>query len=283
MLILTCPSKLQLLEGMLKRSLPLALPVHGAVMHINRGNPVQHEVVVDSWPEFKVVLTRPQRKVMKDKWDFFTNLYAAFYQDVDACQALLENAEAIDWSMAFQLHVLQDGVYKAVRSIAEARHVHLKPYSYLTALHPDPPSLSQKRLRNDLHIGTINSSHAALLNDTWSEGGSSHSLRYLDSLVRNFPCTGLFNKEWQLISWTLSDPVGCLTHSYTHPQYRGQGWIEVVTKGTAMKLYAHGFPVYGGVLAENHPSRQALKRQGFNFLPCTYSVFIVTPTLDPQT
>ncbi|NXL39730.1 GLYL3 protein, partial [Glaucidium brasilianum] len=59
MLILTCPAQLQRLEGALRRSLPLALPVHGAVMNINRGNPGEFEVVVDSWPEFGAVLARP--------------------------------------------------------------------------------------------------------------------------------------------------------------------------------------------------------------------------------
>ncbi|KAJ6665586.1 hypothetical protein lerEdw1_003429 [Lerista edwardsae] len=280
MLLLTCPSKLQLLEGMLRRSLPQSLTVHGAVMHINRGNPAGHEVVVDSWPEFKVVLTRPQ--VIKDNWDFYANLYAAFYQDVDACRALLKNAEAIDWSKAFQLKFLQDGVYEAAKDIAEARHVLVKPYCYDTTLHPDPFSRPQKRLRDDLHFGTINSSHAALLSDTWSKGGNRRSLRYMDNLVRNFPSTGLFNKEGQLVSWSLSDEFGCLTHGYTHPQYRGQGCIEAVTQATARTLYAHGFPVYGGVLAENHPSRQSLKRQNFDFLPWTYYMLFMTPTLDPK-
>ncbi|KQK93199.1 Glycine N-acyltransferase-like protein 3 [Amazona aestiva] len=52
MLILTCPAQLQRLEGALRRSLPLTLPVYGAVMNINRGNPAGLEVVVDAWPEF---------------------------------------------------------------------------------------------------------------------------------------------------------------------------------------------------------------------------------------
>ncbi|XP_042331876.1 glycine-N-acyltransferase-like protein 3 [Sceloporus undulatus] len=103
MLILNCSSKLQLLEGMLRRNLPKTLPVCGAVMHINRGNPAQHEVVVDTWPEFKVVLTRPRMEVVKDSRDYYTNVHAAFYWDKDACQALLENTEAIDWGRAFQL------------------------------------------------------------------------------------------------------------------------------------------------------------------------------------
>ncbi|XP_015686873.1 glycine N-acyltransferase-like protein 3, partial [Protobothrops mucrosquamatus] len=103
MLILTCSSKLQLLESVLRKGLPETLLVCGAVMHINRGNPAQHEVVVDSWPEFKVVLTRPRKEVVKDNRDYYANLHAAFYREEDACRRLLENKDAVDWDKAFQL------------------------------------------------------------------------------------------------------------------------------------------------------------------------------------
>ncbi|CAM5131105.1 unnamed protein product, partial [Natator depressus] len=36
------------------------LRVYGAVLNINKGNPFSKEVVVDSWPDFKVVITRQQ-------------------------------------------------------------------------------------------------------------------------------------------------------------------------------------------------------------------------------
>lgn len=32
-------------------------------MNISRGNPAGHEVLVDSWPNFKAVLTRPRKEV----------------------------------------------------------------------------------------------------------------------------------------------------------------------------------------------------------------------------
>ncbi|NXA13397.1 GLYL3 protein, partial [Sapayoa aenigma] len=63
MLVLNCSRKLQMLEKMLRRSFPTSLKVYGAVMNINRGNPFRAEVVVDSWPDFKAVIARPQREV----------------------------------------------------------------------------------------------------------------------------------------------------------------------------------------------------------------------------
>ncbi|XP_015284071.1 PREDICTED: glycine N-acyltransferase-like protein 3 [Gekko japonicus] len=103
MLILSCPSKLQLLEGILRKCLPQTLSVHGAVMHINRGNPAGHEVLVDSWPKFKAVLTRPCREVSKDDSDFYTNMYAAFYHDLDAYRTLLQDSDAINWAQTFYI------------------------------------------------------------------------------------------------------------------------------------------------------------------------------------
>ncbi|NXX39360.1 GLYL3 protein, partial [Tricholaema leucomelas] len=63
MLILTCSTQLLRLEGILRKSLPFTLPVYGAVMNINRGNPGEYEVVVDSWPEFGAVLARRRGEV----------------------------------------------------------------------------------------------------------------------------------------------------------------------------------------------------------------------------
>ncbi|XP_077177031.1 glycine N-acyltransferase-like protein 3 [Paroedura picta] len=280
MIILTCPFKLQLLEGVLRRSLPQALPVYGTVMHINRGNPAQHEVVVDSWPEFKAVLTRPCKEVVKDKWDFYANLHATFYRDVDACQAMLENAEVIDWSKAFQLQGIQDGMYEVAKGIAEARHVHLKPYLYQTCLHPGPPASCQSRLKSDFHFSVLNPSHAPILNNAWDFGGNTRSLRYLEHLIRYFPNSCLMNKGGQLVSWSLSDPFACMAHGYTFSQYRGQGCIQAVIQSISKKLHASGFPVYCGVLPENQSSKQALKHQGFRILLEIYYMLIVTPVIN---
>ncbi|XP_054826135.1 glycine N-acyltransferase-like protein 3 isoform X2 [Eublepharis macularius] len=248
MLILTCPFKLQLLEGVLRRSLPQALPA------------------------------------VKDKWDFYANLYATFYRDADACQAMLEDPEAINWSNAFQLQGIQDGMYEAARNIAESRHVNLKPYLYQTCIHPGPLSSGQSWLKSDFfQFGTLNPSHATILNEVWDFGGNSRSLRYLDCLIRAFPSACLMDKEGQLASWCLSDPFACLAHGYTFPQYRGQGCIGAVLQATSRKLHASGFPLYCGVLPENQPSKQSLKHQDFHILPETYYMLILTPTLlDPK-
>ncbi|KAJ6659644.1 hypothetical protein lerEdw1_018613, partial [Lerista edwardsae] len=103
MLVLNCFTKLQILEYMLMKNFPESLKVYGAVLNINRGNLFKKEVMVDSWPEFKVVISRRQREAEHDDLDYFTNAYAVFYKDLQAYHALLENPEAINWEQVFQI------------------------------------------------------------------------------------------------------------------------------------------------------------------------------------
>ncbi|KAG8125383.1 hypothetical protein E2320_020583 [Naja naja] len=275
--------------------------VCGAVMHINRGNPAQHEVVVDSWPEFKAVLTRPRKEVVKDNRDYYANLHAAFYREEDACRTLLENKDAVDWDKAFQLQgkawalaisflplgdfgkfqkpvCLQDGLYQAVKDMAEARRVHMEPYFYQAALHPDAATLCQNQLRSEpLHLGTLSPSDVSLVNDTWPFASNGRSLRYLRSLIEVFPNACLLDQKGQLVAWSLSDALGRMTHGYVLPEYQGKGHMKTVLQAIGRKLHTKGFALYGTVLPENQNSKKFLIRQGFHLLPLTNYVFLFTP------
>ncbi|NXO74778.1 GLYL2 protein, partial [Sitta europaea] len=121
MQILRSPAQLQLLEETLQKSLPTTLPVLGTVMTVARGNPVSHEVLVDSWPHFRIVLTRLRPEDHRDPRDYYTNQLSVFYRDKGALQALLEGTEAVTRERAFQILGMQDGLDEAVREVASAR------------------------------------------------------------------------------------------------------------------------------------------------------------------
>ncbi|NXX31990.1 GLYL2 protein, partial [Nicator chloris] len=123
MLILRCPAQLQLLEETLRKSLPTTLPVLGTVMTVARGNPASHEVLVDSWPHFGIVLTRLRPKDHRDPRDYYTNQLSVFYRDKEALQALLEGTEAVTRERAFQILGMQDGLDEAVQEVATARRL----------------------------------------------------------------------------------------------------------------------------------------------------------------
>ncbi|XP_054825858.1 glycine N-acyltransferase-like protein 3 isoform X2 [Eublepharis macularius] len=223
MLILSCSSKLQLLEGILRKSLPQTLSVHGALMNINRGNPVGHEVLVDSWPNFKAVLTRPRR----------------------------EDTDAVNWDQTFRIHGHQNGIYEASRDAATIKQVQFSSSSYFTYLHPDPNKIRARQLDPSLTLSTLNSSHADLLNETWPYGGNEQSRRYLATLLRSFPNRCILDSNGYLISWGIMDSFGALAHGYTLPEYRGRGYMTIVHKVLSVHVHEFGYPVYGNVALNN--------------------------------
>ncbi|XP_060128112.1 glycine N-acyltransferase-like protein 3 [Zootoca vivipara] len=274
MQILTCPSKLRLLETVLQRHLPQALPAYGAVMHINRRNPAQHEVVVDSWPEFKVVLTRPCKEVVKDKQDYYANFHTAFYLDVDAWRTLLENAGAIDWGKAFQLQGNHDGIYEVAKEAVAAKEVQLTVTPYFTYLNLNPDKQPEPRLDPGFIFSSLNSSHIDLLNETWHYGGSEHSRRYLANMVRCFPSTCILDSNGHPISWIIMESLGTLRHSYTLRSHRRRGYSSMVQRAQAIRVHAAGFPVYGLVALDNTPQQKLLVSLGFQRLSelCHYCI-----------
>ncbi|XP_027717157.1 glycine N-acyltransferase-like protein 2 [Vombatus ursinus] len=53
---------LQTLHRSLTKSIPEAMNVYGSIFLINRGNPFNVEMLVDSWSDYHTVITRPQKQ-----------------------------------------------------------------------------------------------------------------------------------------------------------------------------------------------------------------------------
>uniref|UniRef100_A0A8C3S6Q2 Glycine N-acyltransferase-like protein n=1 Tax=Chelydra serpentina TaxID=8475 RepID=A0A8C3S6Q2_CHESE len=241
--------------------------VLGAVMTINRGNPAGYEVLVDSWPEFKAVLTRPHREVASHDSDFYTNTYAAYYRDLGAYRALL--GSAVNWSQAFWIHgnMAPTELGRAPRRLSI--HVLSVPNPRIP-----PYSTSPKALRLDpaVRLSSLDISHIDLVNETWAFGGNDRSRRYLTSLIRYFPSICLLDATSRPVSWTLSDPFGAMRQGYTLPQHRGRGYIQVLLNVMAKRLHTLGYPSYCHVALDNYPMQRLQERQGFQRQPtlCHY-------------
>uniref|UniRef100_A0A8C3SDZ1 Glycine N-acyltransferase-like protein n=1 Tax=Chelydra serpentina TaxID=8475 RepID=A0A8C3SDZ1_CHESE len=232
---------------------PCLWQVLGAVMNINRGNPAVYEVLVDSWPEFKAVLTQPEREVASDDSDFYTNTYAAYYRDLGAYRALLDSA--INWSQAFWIH--------GNMGPTALKRAYMFCLGQTPGSRPTVPAL--KLLSLDI-------SHIDLVNEMWAFGGNDRSRRYLTRLIRLFPSICLLDAASRPVSWTLSDPFGAMSHGYTLPQHRGRGYIQVMMNVLAKRLHALGYPSYCHVALDNYPMQRLPERQGFQRQPtlCHY-------------
>ncbi|NWV72560.1 GLYL3 protein, partial [Dasyornis broadbenti] len=215
MQILTCPAQLQRLEGMLRKSLPLALPVFGAVLNITRGNPGQMEVLVDKWPEFGAVLARPSREVASG--------------DRGHCRGV---CDTVPW------HV--PGVLRAPVGAPRPWGALWLDLGVLGAgleywAQPAP----------GVRVGSLHPSHVDLLNDTWRYGGNARSRRYLADILERFPQVCLQDSSGQPVAWVLSDSFGTGVHGYTLPEHRRRGHMQVALTVAAQRAQARGFPSFG--------------------------------------
>uniref|UniRef100_A0A8C5SJY6 Glycine N-acyltransferase-like protein n=1 Tax=Laticauda laticaudata TaxID=8630 RepID=A0A8C5SJY6_LATLA len=229
MLVLSCPYKLRLLEGMLRKSLPQAIVVHGAVMNINRGNPIHHEVIVDSWPEFKVVLTRPCKEVIN---------------------SLGDSERGRERRKEERIFSQPKGQSKILLDAAAAKQKKLSVIPYFL-------------LEPGFRLSSLNSSSIDLLNENWAYGRNQQSRRYLAKMIQHFPGSGILNEEGYLISWMLMDLFGTQAHGYTLPSFRGKGYLAITTKALCMQAYNAGYPLYGFVVLKNNHMQRALEKGGY--------------------
>ncbi|KAL1004806.1 hypothetical protein UPYG_G00050850 [Umbra pygmaea] len=83
-------------EIILQSHLPLCMQVFGFLFSINRNKPHALEVVVDSWPDFQVIICRPNMK-NKDVKEFRKRV-SFFCTDEEVFKRMVTEENAIDWS-----------------------------------------------------------------------------------------------------------------------------------------------------------------------------------------
>ncbi|XP_006201985.2 glycine N-acyltransferase-like protein 3 [Vicugna pacos] len=279
MLVLSCSTKLLILEKILKSHFPESLKVYGAVMNINRGNPFQKEVVLDSWPNFKAVITRRQKEAQTDNLDHYTNAYAVFYKDVRACQQLLEEQGVINWDQVFQIQGLQSELCDVSKAVASSKQLDVKQTSFKAVRLSPVATLPDTRflMRPSPQLTYLSVADADLLNRTWSRGGNEQCRRYIASLIACFPSVCVRDDQGNPVSWSITDQFATMCHGYTLPEHRRKGYSRLVALTLARKLQSRGFPCQGNVLDDNVSSISLLRSVHAEFLPCRFHRLILSP------
>ncbi|NXP98829.1 GLYL3 protein, partial [Vidua macroura] len=228
MKILRCSAQLQHLEGILRKSLPLALPVFGAVLNINRGNPGHFEVLVDKWPEFGAVLARPSGEVASGD---MRHCRRGVTRCPGTCQVCSEHPWVpLAGFVGPRGHWGALGLDLGILGAGLGYWAHWKQ-----GFGPAP----------GVRVGSLSPSHVDLLNDTWPYGGNARSRRFLAEILGRFPQVCLQDGSGQPIAWVLTDHFGTGTHSYTLPEHRRRGHMQVALTLAARRAHARGFPTFG--------------------------------------
>ncbi|XP_013861424.1 glycine N-acyltransferase-like protein 3 [Austrofundulus limnaeus] len=254
--------ELHVAEGVLKKYLPRSYKVYGFLHGINRKKPSTLEFVVDSWPDFKVILCRPDPK-NKRVQDFVKKV--SFYStDEDVLKKMLR--EEIDWSPFFLIGGSDISHEPTIKEVALENNVSQKSYIWVRLLYlPDTSYLPTSDVDSELEsrISSLNLSHADTVNKTWKFGGDERGYRNIKNLISNFLSICIMDVRGKPVAWILMYDFCAVGLLYTLPEHRGKGYAKVLISTMAKKLHADGFPVYCFIEEENMVSYKLFKNMGF--------------------
>ncbi|XP_044538212.1 glycine N-acyltransferase-like protein 2 [Gracilinanus agilis] len=298
MLLLREAQKLQALYQSLAKSIPESLKVYGSIFHISRGNPFNLEVLVDSWPEYQTVITRPQKEEMTDDMDHYINCYHIFSKTPERLPEILESNKVINWDQSLRIQGLQQSLDEKIKSVAASKSVQIdysKCVLYITEATLQMKSYNKRifgksQETDNQNTGKFKSevdkfkttfldvSHSELVNKNWKFGKNEKSLRYIKRCIQNFPAYCLLGPEGNPISWNVMDAACELRMAYTLPEYQGRGMLREMMIPYMKYLQQNEIPFYLFVEDKNENSHKAVRHLGFQAMPCGWHLWKSIPT-----
>ncbi|KAL7383509.1 hypothetical protein ABVT39_012101 [Epinephelus coioides] len=267
--------ELQIAEGVLQKHLPKSIKVYGFLYGINRNKPSTLEVLVDTWPDFKVVICRPDPK-NKRSLEFMQKV-SYYSTDEQSLRRMLSEEDAIDWSSYFIIGGFDSTHIPLIKQVSADRGVNNRSYTMVHLLYlPDSSSLLTPAVDSELEsrISSLNLSHVDLVNKTWKFGGDEKGHKLVMKLISNFPSCCITDSQGQPLSWILVYDYCAMGLLYTLPEHRGKGYAKVLIGTMAKRLFAEGYPVYCFIEEENMASYKLFKNLGFTEDPSYRAVWL---------
>nr|XP_007995768.2 glycine N-acyltransferase-like protein 1 isoform X1 [Chlorocebus sabaeus] len=296
MILLNNSQKLLALYKSLARSIPVSLKVYGSVYHINHGNPFNMEVLVDSWPDYQMVIIRPQKQEMTDDMDSYTNVYRIFSKDPQKSQEVLKNCEIINWKQRLQIQGLQESLGEEIRAAAFSNSVkveHSRAGLFITEdflkLHASnksklgswaeigQPDDEFERKTPNFNYAQLDISYSRLVNDNWKRGKNERSLRYIMRCIEVLPAACMLGPEGTPISWITMDPSCEVGMGYCMEKYRKKGNMAQLLVRHQKYLCQKNIPFYVSVLEDNKDSRRSVGLAGYFEAPCEWHQWTCYP------
>lgn len=256
--------ELQLAEEVLLKHLPRSFKVYGFLHAMNRSKPTTLQVLVDAWPEFKVIVCRPDPD-NKCALEFRPKV-TYFSMDEQVLRRTMTQQDVIDWSSTFfiggcpmshrpMLQEMSSERRVNHRVFVSAHLMYLPDISHLRS--PAPDSELQSR------ISSLSLSHADMVNQIWKFGGDEKSLRNIRNIISSFPSCCISDEQGEPLSWLLMYDYCALGLLYTRPEHRGKGHASLLVSTMCRRIHAQGYPLFCYIEEENKLSLKLFKRLGF--------------------
>ncbi|XP_038592891.1 glycine N-acyltransferase-like protein 3 [Micropterus salmoides] len=250
--------QLKIAETQLIRFLPRSQPVYGYLVLTNRVRLDPVKVLADRWPDFSVIVCKPQ---CEQKGDLFKDTLV-FANDEPILKETIRKSSVIDWTRYFCLgiNLRHEDIFKAVAaekgvSSSKLAVCHMMILEDIGNL----PSIDS----SGISVSSLDESHVGLVNQTWKFGKSGEAARMIRNMLANFPSCCVLDAEGKPVSWILTYASCAMGMLYTLPEHRGKGFARVLVSAMAKKLHTQGYPVYCFIEEENMLSYRLFKNLGF--------------------
>ncbi|KAM9476919.1 glycine N-acyltransferase-like protein 3 isoform 2-T2 [Clarias gariepinus] len=228
---------------------------------MNRVEVYPVDVLVDHWPDFNVLLIRPQQK---ENADLFKDNYI-FTKDEASLRNMLIRTDIFDWKQYFCLSVDLRHM-EMVKNVGLNQGVtNIRNYMFHQMTLRDPSKLTTERL--PLQVSSLNESHVDLVNRTWKYGMGEFSGRLIRNMIVNFPSFCVLDAEGRPVSWILTYASGGMGMLYTLLEHRRKGYAKALVTIMAKKLHSEGYPVYCLIEEDNETSYRLFTSLGFTTDP----------------
>nr|XP_057914891.1 glycine N-acyltransferase-like protein 3 [Doryrhamphus excisus] len=254
--------ELVMAEKVLLKDLPSCFEVYGFVYAYNRNKPSNIQFIVDTWPDFKVIICRPDpENKLALEW---TKKITFHCKDEQILKKML--LEIVDWNDRFHFGGYDSSHEAMLKEVSSNRHVR---YILLTSAHllylPDRSHLITPAIDSELEsrISSLMISNADLVNQTWKFGGDKQGYNKIKSLISNLPSCCITDDQGEPVSWILMYEYLAMGMLYTLPEHRQKGYAKVLVHTMAQKLFDQGYPVFSYIEEDNVVSYKLFKSLGF--------------------
>ncbi|XP_076019339.1 glycine N-acyltransferase-like protein 3 [Genypterus blacodes] len=257
-------AELQIAEEVLLKQLPKSYKVYGFICAINRNKPTTLDVVVDSWPDFKVIICRPDPRNKRALE--FQKKVTYYSLDEQVLRRMLTEQNVLDWSTYFLIAGFDFGHASLLKEVSSARGVNSRRFTLVHLMYlPDCSPLLTSAAGSELEsrVSSLNHSHVDVVNNNWKFGGDKTGHQTITNLIINFPTCCITDGHGQLVAWILSYDYCAMGMLYTLPEHRGKGYAKVLVSTMAKRLHTQGYPVYCFIEEENMASYRLFKNLGF--------------------
>ncbi|XP_077586577.1 glycine N-acyltransferase-like protein 3 isoform X1 [Stigmatopora nigra] len=251
-------------ETILFKHLPKSYQVYGLLYSLNRNKPSFVQVIVDTWPDFKVIICRPdQENKQSSEW---SNKIMFYSLDETVLRRMLSQEDTIDWSSFFMIGGYDSSYTSMLAEVSSQKKINCEHRAGAHLLYlPDASHLVAPEFDSKLksRISSLQLSHAQLVNQTWKFGGDEKGLTKMRTLISHFPSYCISDGQGQPVSWLLLHEYLAMGVLYTLPEHRRKGYALILIYTMAQRLIAEGYPLFCYVEEGNKTPYKLFKSLGF--------------------